>query len=453
MKSLRSAVLLACVLVACSDSAPASGAPVGAGRPVPLDEGCSKGGTGTLSLTAKGLPDGVKAKVTIEGPAGKQDVEAPGSLAVPGGSYSVGGSVATQADPIVRTVFTAASAGTTCVKDGATASVELSYAVVPSSGRIWMLTGDRVSGFPSSKLAATSSQQVESVTIVPKPTGLAFERDGSLWVAVGATLRHFPAGVFGKPGDQVADVILDVPAPAGEGSVPIGGIAFDASGNLWYSAHGEGKVRRISPEDRRVTGAVTKYLTLAGLTKPGMIAFDAAGNLWAADGGDRGINRFSADKLATNQDAPDLKIAPFFSTGPDAGTRLLNPAGMAFDAAGNLWAHYPGDRLVRLTKADLTNGDPTPSLQLVVQASGDTNDRIAFDESGGLWMTHTLVDPPDPAESPTFARFAPSQLSKSSDAVIEPERVIGIQPGGFVVSRQLAFYPAPAGLSIFGSVP
>lgn len=437
-----------------SSSSPPPPATTGPDGGVGSNDPCPASGTGTLTIALKGLPDGAKAKVTIEGPSGKQVVDAPGAIPVPGGTYSVKGDVATTPDPIVRTAFKAAAvSGTTCVKDGASASVELTYGLVPSSGRVWMLTGQRVSGFASSKLGASSKQTVESFTVVNEPTATAFDRDGGLWLAMGDTIRHFPAARFAATGEKVPDVTLDVPtAPATNQAPQIGGIALDRAGNLWFSATSDNKVRRIAAEDTRQTNTPSKFVTLEGLTEPGSLAFDAAGNLWIADQGDRGINEFKAARLgASPTDGPDIKIAPHeLGDTPDGIKRILGPSTIAFDASGNLWALYDG-LLVRLTPADLTNSDPVPPVQIVNGVVTQPTemrpfDTMAFDESGGLWLPYR-DDPP------TFARFAPSQLLAGSADVVEPERIIEIDPGGFDLARQLAFYPAPAKLPLFASLP
>ena len=459
MRSLRSSALPALfslsvmvVSAACGDSPARVTASPDAGAPAEGGDGCTGQGTGTLVLAAKGLPDGVKGKATIAGPGGTQVVDAPGSVSVPAGSYSVSATVATNADPLVRTVFTAAPASsTTCVGDGATVTIELAYAAVPSSGRLWMLAGERVGGFASSKLSATSTQAVESLTAVSNPTALAFEQGGGAWIATGSSLRHYPAGVFGKEGDQLPDVTLDVPAKEEQDVVAIGGIAFDRSGNLWYSACAEGKVRRIASEHLRSSGLVTSYVTLGGLTRPGTIAFDPAGNLWVTDQGDRGINRFSAAGLTTNLDGPDLQIAPH-ELGGQEPNRLLGPTAIAFDGAGGLWASY-GTLLVRLPPADLTNRDPTPLVQIAIGADPLSIETLAFDESGGHWMTYLRATPPPDPAAPTIARFAPEQLTQGSSDLVEPERIIAIDLGGFDVVHQLAFFPAPAGLSLAATAP
>ena len=440
--------LVALPLGACggADAEPASPPPpavaaADAGGPT---EACPSAGEGTLAIALKGAPAGAKVKVTIEGPSGKQDVEAPAEIPLPGGAYGVKGGLATAPDPIVRTVFTAAAvAGTTCVKDGARASVEIAYAAVPSSGRLWMI-GTGVAGLASAKLGATSTQSPESFAASDGTTATAFDRDGGMWIAIGSTLRHFAAAQFAATGEKAADVTLDVPTgPAVDGAPRIGGLALDRAGNLWFSSTTEDRVHRVAAEDLHASGAVSKYLTFGGVVRPRTLAFDAAGNLWIADGGDRGIVEYKAGRLGTSPTAgPDIQIAPLPPSGNEA-ERILSPNGIAFDASGNLWASY-ADRLIRLTPADQANSDPTPAVQILLGSL--LAETIAFDESGGLWGSESF-DPP------TLVRFSPDRLAASSADAIEPERIVTLEPGGFEMARQLALYPAPAGLPLASSLP
>jgi ligand-binding sensor domain-containing protein len=90
---------------------------------------------------------------------------------------------------------------------------------------------------------------------------------------------------------------------------------------------------------------------------------------------------------------------------------------MAFDLSGNLWLSTCGDRIVRLTDADLAaSGDVTPAVVI----SGVTeNQNLAFDATGNLWV----------ASDGRIVRFDAERLTSStSDAA---DRTLNVtEPAG-----------------------
>jgi sugar lactone lactonase YvrE len=99
-----------------------------------------------------------------------------------------------------------------------------------------------------------------------------------------------------------------------------GGIALDASGNLYVANEG-GNVTVYSPK------ANTPMLTIAGINRPQDVAIDAAANVWVCNrGGQPGIYEFPP-----GQTTPSEHIT---------GSLIQTPNQMAFDASGTL---YIGD--------------------------------------------------------------------------------------------------------------
>lgn len=430
------------VVAACGDS-PADVASTGPGDgdagPPTADASEAEG---TLTLTVTGLPDGVKARVMLRGPAGEQEVDAPGAVRVRAGTYAATGKSTTGTDAIVPKLFAAAPSKEASVSAGGGATLEIAYAAVPTSGRLWMVAGDQLLAFPSAKLGATSTQSGQASTLSAAATATAFASDGSLWVAAAAQLRHYPASSLASEGAPMPDVTLAVPAATAQGVTTIGGLAVDGAGNVWYAATAEDVVRRVAKADLGASGTVTKYVTLGGLDKPTALAFDAAGNLWTLDGGERGVKRFSAANLAKDQGGPDHALMPF-SAGADPKP-LVHPSAMAFDKAGALWLADGGD-LVRLAPSDLTQGEPRPAIHIEI-TSPIPKDRIAFDASGGLWLAFSVAaDLQGTPLLPSFARYAPGQIATSSSEPIEPERVVSFPaPQGVEGAEQLVFFPSIA---------
>ena len=440
--------LFACAFLglaaAACDSSSAATTPEG-GTETPdgggIDSGpaCPSSGNGTLAVKITGLPDGVKAKVTIEGPAGKQEVEASGTVPIVGGAYSVSGAVATKADPLVRSVFKAAPVtGTSCVKNGETTNVDVVYTLVPSSNKLWSTAGNgdaELVGFSSAKLAATATQTADVAIQLDIPGATAFDREGGLWAVLGSTVAHYLPDVLGTSGEKTADITITVPT----GGVPaISAIAFDSAGNLWVSALADNKVHRIAAADLRATGTPANLVTISGLAGPASLAFDATGNLWIAEGGAGDVVEFALPRLAASTTAAPDVVLTAQTPAPVVGP-LAAPSGIAFDAAGNMWVDF-NDTIARFTVADrAATALVTPAIQIVLDVAA-LSENLTFDESGGLWFSYSAGK---------FARLSAEQLAASGTIV--PATVISVATLGS--ASQIAIYPAPAALPIFGKVP
>ncbi|HZX28370.1 MAG TPA: SMP-30/gluconolactonase/LRE family protein [Telluria sp.] len=112
------------------------------------------------------------------------------------------------------------------------------------------------------------------------------------------------------------------------------GMAFDAAGNLWVADTGNGLVRKISPN--------ASVSTVLALEAPRALAFDAAGKLYVAAG-----NRIAI--VAPNGQTTYAGAAASGSgDGPAAAARFNQPAGLAVDAAGNLYVADTGNHALRM---------------------------------------------------------------------------------------------------------
>lgn len=144
---------------------------------------------------------------------------------------------------------------------------------------------------------------------------------------------------------DLAGNFLDKWGSAGRGdgqfNHPNSGLAIDADGNLWVGESANGSLSRIQkfdPDGRWLA-------TLGGSDTPDVsfsevfgIAFDAAGNLYAADYWTNSILIFS----------PDLVQIGVIEDVPGAGA-FLNPTGLRFDAEGFLYvSDYGNGRLLKL---------------------------------------------------------------------------------------------------------
>jgi streptogramin lyase len=241
-------------------------------------------------------------------------------------------------------------------------------------------------------------------TIVVEVTGLptAVEADvtldgpeGTEIVTESVTLEDMTIGTYTTFAERVTDsdpivrtvydpsvdpVTFRLPSDETE-TVRVNYEPVPSSSKLWtVNANGDHALAAFASEVLAESGEPDAKVTVdspAGID----IAFDRGGNLWAMGPtvADPHLVRFSSGVLGTS--------------GEPMRDRAINvldipciPAlrAMAFDLDGNLWVSTCGDRVVRLTTADLAlDGDVSPE---VVFGDVAENGNLAFDASGNLWV-------------------------------------------------------------------
>jgi len=409
---------------------------------------------GEIELVVTGLPATVAASVGISGPHDALESESTTLSDVPGGLYSVSAKRVYDGDPLVRTAYDAQIDGATfCLQDGATQSVNVSYAKVAPSNQLWTLNGNggaaSLLGFAASKLTDSGSPAASSAVDLPLGTSMAFDADGNVWAA-GATVAEptvvrYAAAWLGGVGVPRTDFAFNLAL----GCVPaVKAVALDPSGNVWLSACGK-QVLRIdwasaSPGAYEAPVDIDANVTLTGFIEQNEdLAFDSAGNLWVAAGGK--LLRFDQARLSHNDGAaPDLVLD---ATTDDATPQALAANFLAFDVAGNLWASDFGNNAVfEIGKADLDDTG-TQTAVAKVRVSLDAQaliSRPAFDDEGSLWLS---------LAAGKFGKLTAEQLAVSSSAgsPTVPAFVISSPDVGY--AEGMAFFPAASGLPLPSAQP
>ncbi len=391
---------------------------------------CAASGSGTVVVTVTGLPVGVDANVTLKKPDGTSATltrsETTSSAA--GGTYAVEAGRVTAPDPLVRTVYAPTIAtGSVCLGNTETKTLEVAYAAMPASNKLWATTSNGTAGgllgFSSASLAASGAPAPAIARASDIGRVAAFDEDGNLWSA-GAGLQRFAAASLGGAGPLTADRTVD----ADFGCTPaVRALAFDKDGNLWAgSTCQDGFVARFAAADLGASGQRPVVKSVVA-KNPAGIAFDDGGNLWiAADGK---VTRYDRARLgAPTADAADLSIQ--VDTPPPVLTSYGVDA-LAFDKSGNLWAtDFAGAKIYQITKAELQGTGTKNIVPGIILDVGVTAlpTSLALDEGGGLWT---------PGIAGSFVRFAPAQLGASGAP--SAERIM--TPTGLGYAETLVFYP------------
>jgi hypothetical protein len=412
--------------------------------------GCTLDATGQLVIEVSGLPGAVDPEVIIEGPDDLLVSRANDSIdGVTSGAYTASASRVFDADPIVRTVFDATVTMpdfTLC--DGASHTIKVAYEAIPSSNKLWMPTAldDEGAGFSSSAIAESGLTDATVSLDGGIGTAIAFDRDGNMWTlgpSTFPTVLRFPAAELGDSGAPEPDVSFDVPEITCTPTTR--SLALDASGNLWLSAC-EAVLRIPAADLNGVGGEKVADVLIAGLDDNQGMAFDADGNLWV--GTALGLARFDATRLdSPTGDPPDFLLSVKDALAPVRGWYL------AFDPNGNLWASDAiAGSVFEVAAADLTGSgeaevEAKVSIELDVLALPD---QIAFDDGGGLWVGLKLDSE---LEAAGIGRLSPAQLLVSTEPgePVSPATTIYSKSVG--TGLPVAFFPAPAGLPLYHSIP
>ena len=201
-------------------------------------------------------------------------------------------------------------------------------------------------------------------------------------------------------------------------------IAADRSGNL-YVANSSGSITVYPPA---ATGNVAPLRTIAG-TATGLgggvfgIAVDAAGHVYASNHYRNSITEYAPG--ANGNVAPIATL-----TGPATG--VLQPTGIALDAAGHLWVDNAGGIVEYPAGA---NGNVSP-IAAIAGPQVSPSSVIAFDPAGNLFVNTTRPGPVSSFEY-TVEEFAagatgspaPIAILHGPDTGLNGPSALGFLPG------------------------
>jgi sugar lactone lactonase YvrE len=223
-------------------------------------------------------------------------------------------------------------------------------------------------------------------------TDVVFDAAGNLYVSqyFGNRIRKItPAGVistvvggntgFGGDGGPASNALIDRP----------GGMAFDASGNLYFADTGNRRIRRIAPNGTITTVAGNGMQLHAGDGGQALkasfvgvndLAVDKNGNVFASDTGANRIRKITpAGVISTYAGTGDWSFGG--DGGPATAAALWAPTGIDTDAAGNL---FIADGMNGRVRRVATNGTITTFIDVHEYFSPHS---VQVDKSGNVFMS------------------------------------------------------------------
>lgn len=236
-----------------------------------------------------------------------------------------------------------------------------------------LLTGGTLT--PATKLF-TSSASLFTLN------SIAFDDAGVMWVASedDSELLGFAPGTEGATGFITPSIILQ--SVSGSIARPTG-MAFDNDGSLWIANFANGTIVRFDKSQLSKSGAPVPSVTITGVANPTGLAFDASATLWVTDLHANTVSRYLRGQLTTSGEKPPAIVLSASSNS------LVNPAGIAFDSFNNMWiANTGGESVVEFRPPQRTSsGSPIPIVTLQpTETSLEVPAGLAFDAEGSLWI-------------------------------------------------------------------
>jgi hypothetical protein len=180
-----------------------------------------------------------------------------------------------------------------------------------------------------------------SSTVVPVggfyyPESVAVDASGDVFVTTGSTVKEIIAGTGSTAGAGKVDSNSTV-ISVGSGFNWPGGVAVDASGNVFVGDSGNNAVKEIvAGTGGAASGKVNSSSTVnplgSGFNQPYGVAVDASGNVFVAD-----MNNNLVKEIVANTGGAGVGKVNSISTVNPLGSGFNQPSGVAVDASGNVF--------------------------------------------------------------------------------------------------------------------
>jgi sugar lactone lactonase YvrE len=237
------------------------------------------------------------------------------------------------------------------------------------------------------------------------PWGIVFDQAGNLYISepdfgevrkvdTSGNTTTFAGGGMDAPydGDLAIDTRLKNPE----------GLAVDSAGNVYIADWGDSRVRKVDTRGYIYTvagngtagyGGDGGPATSANLNQPAGLAFDGAGNMYIADQSNFRIRKVDTNGIITT--VVGTGTAGYSGDGgPATSATLWYPSGLGFDDAGNL---YISDSASHVRKVDVNGIISSAVGNGSTRYSGDGGSatkaemgvphKIAFDSAGNLFVS------------------------------------------------------------------
>jgi streptogramin lyase len=192
--------------------------------------------------------------------------------------------------------------------------------------------------------------------------GLAIDASGNVWVV------SYTGNVLSKFGPTGA-VLSGSGGFTGNGLNGPNAVAIDSSGNAWVVNYSGSSLSEFNSSGSPISGSP---YTGGGLNDPQDLAIDQSGHVWAVNYGNTSISEFSSGG------------SPITGSGGITTGGLDDPTGVAIDVSGNVWVpNYDASGISEFNSSGTANaGSPFTGGGL------DSPYGVAIDAAGDVWATN-----------------------------------------------------------------
>jgi uncharacterized protein (TIGR03437 family) len=242
--------------------------------------------------------------------------------------------------------------------------------------------------------------------------GVAVDKTGNLYITDSADNRIRKVNASGIISTVAGKGTLGVSGFSGDGGPATSaqlntpsGVAVDTAGNLYIADTGNGRIRKVNPAGIITTvagkgnGSVLGDggpATNAQLANPSDVVVDSAGNIYIADVGNSRVRKVNTAGIITTVAHGSFGSCPAGAGVPAADADIGFGAGLAVDAAGNLYiADHSSDCVHKLDTSGIVTtvagggihipGDGGPATSAGLGNLGD----VDVDSSGNLYIADT----------------------------------------------------------------
>jgi IPT/TIG domain len=263
---------------------------------------------------------------------------------------------------------------------------------------VWPTTSGTIFG------QAVTAGQANTLVTLNNATAIAFDSAGDLFIsnddgASGGSISVLPATSGTIFGQSVAANTLTTLVPALDDPQ---GLAFDASGNLYYATQNGISVLPLADGTifgQSVTADIPTSL-VTGLTEGGFVALDAAGDLFYTDVGDQ-IGGAASVNVLPQSTTTIFGQSVTTDTPATLVSGLTDAAGLSIDILGNLYVNDDGTVGVLSSSSSPIDGTSVTANTLSTLAVGLAFDLGSTYFNGHVYIADQGMDSVDQLTTPT----------------------------------------------------